>query len=161
LAIHSEPDFTITESAPIRWWRVLPWVVGGLLVAYFYAYFMAMSSGDMEMTECHQLESAVIAQHAIPASISSPGQAAIFCDRAIRLPLLSRYEKVYVYGVTDGAAQDAIVRTLRDFRDQRNTGKVLVQFFEKENWNTWSDHATGRSGGRRGTETPLRSEWIH
>ncbi len=138
----------------------MPWVLGGLLVAYFYAYFMAMGSGDVEMAECHQLESAVVEKHTIPSSISAPGQPAIFCDRAIQLPFLRHYEKVYVYGVLDGAAQDAIVLTLRDFHQAGSGGRIEVQFFEKENWQRWSDPKTGDSGGRRGPETPLRTQWI-
>ena len=150
----------MSESAQFNWWRTLPWVVGTLLVAYFYAYFMAMATGDVELSQCHQLEAAVVAKHVIPASISSPGQRAIFCDREVQLPFLTHYEKVYVYGVLDGASQDAIVRTLQDFYRQRTGDKVLVQFFEEENWQTWSDPATGRSGGRRGPEKPVRSLWI-
>src|SRR5271156_6680456 len=146
----STPVFPLTESKPIRWRRVWPWVFGGVLVAYFYAYFMAMATGDVEMAQCHQLESAVEAKHSIPGSTSSPGRPAIFCDRAVKFPFLAPYEKVYVYGVLDAASQEAIVRTLQKFYRERNSEKVQVQFFEKENWKTWSDPATGRSGGRRG-----------
>jgi hypothetical protein len=160
LTISPTPDFALGESQPMRWGRVLAWIFGGLLMGYFYAYFMAISSGDVELATCHQLESAVEAKHSLPASTSSPGRPAIFCDRAIQLPLLARYEKVYVYGVLDGATQDAIVGTLRDFYRERRSGKALVEFFEKENWQTWSSPATGESGGRRGPETPLRSLWI-
>jgi hypothetical protein len=150
----------MTTSQRIPWWQIILWLFGGLLVAYFYAYFVAMTTGDVELAECHDVETAVIAKHTIPLAISSPGRPGIFCDRAIKLPFLTHYKKVYVYGVTEPNAQDAIVQTLQRFDRDHKSGKLLVQFFAKENWTTWSDPATGGSGGRRGRETPLREVWI-
>ena len=150
----------MTEHANLTWRRVWPWALGGLLVAYFYAYFAALATGDVELAECHNLESAVVAKHAIPLAISTPGQPGIFCDREVQLPLLTHYKKVYVYGVTQPNAQDAIVQTLEQFHRDQKSDRILVQFFDKENWVTWSDPATGRNGGRRGAETPLRTLWV-
>ena len=155
--MHETPQL---KAAPkFSWLRTLPWVIGGLLLAYFYAYFTAMTTGDVDLVQCHALEAAVTAKSTIPPSVSSPGRPGIFCDRAIRLPFLMRYEKVYVYGVTNVGAQDTIVQTLGDFPGAHD-GKVLVEFFAKENWAAWSHPATGDKGGQRGTETPLRTIWI-
>jgi hypothetical protein len=84
-----------------------------------------------------------------------------FLYREIRLPFLTHYKKVYVYGVTETAPQNSVAQTLQKVNGERRGGKILLQFFDKENWTTWSDPATGRNGGRRGRETPLQSIWIN
>ncbi len=154
------PDILTGETPKTSKLKAWSWGAGILLLAYFYAYFNAMTTGDVDLAECHALESAVTARNTIPLSVSTPGSPGVFCDRAIQLPFLKHYEKVYVYGVTDAGAQDAILTTLRDFNSVHHQGRILVAFFAKENWQTWSDPATGRSGGRRGPETPARSLWI-
>ena len=150
----------MNEKKKMVWHRVWPWVVGGLLVAYFYAYFAAMTTGDVDLAQCHALEAAVVARNAIPASVSAPGQPGIFCDRAIQIPFLRRYEKVFVYGVTDKTAQDRVLAAIREFQLTRGGGRVLVEFFEKENWIAWSDQSGERSGGHRGPEVPVREVWV-
>jgi hypothetical protein len=155
------PDILTGESPKTSKLKTWSWGAGIFLLAYFYAYFNAMSTGDVDLAECHELESAVSAKHSIPLSLSAPGSPAVFCDRAIQLPLLKHYENVYVYGVTEATAQDAILATLREFRGGHRQGRIRVAFFARENWQTWSDPATGRSGGHRGPETPVRSLWIN
>jgi len=149
-----------TETAKSRWRRVLPWVIGGFLIAYIYSFLVATTTGDMEMYECKNLAAAVLAKHAIPDSKSSPGRPAIYCHLEVQLPFLMRYDKTYIYGVTDQSSQDSIIRTLQQFRRQSHSRKILVQFFENENWKTWSSPSTGRSGGERGPETAKRVAWI-
>jgi hypothetical protein len=154
------PDILTGETPKTSKLKTWSWGAGILLLAYFYAYFNAMTTGDVDLAECHALESAVTAKHTILLSVSTPGSPGVFCDRAIQLPFLRHYEKVYVYGVTDARAQDGILTTLRDFNSVHHHERILVAFFTKENWQTWSDSATGSSGGRRGPETPTRSLWI-
>jgi len=157
------PDILTGESPKTSKLKTWSWGAGIFLLAYFYAYFSTMTTGDVDLAGCHALEEAVTAKHTIPMSVSSPGQPGIFCDRAVRLPLLTHYEKVYVYGVTDGAEQDSILGAVREFHGKlrgKQDGKIFVEFFEKENWQAWSDPATGRSGGRRGRETAVRVVWI-
>ena len=153
------PDILTGESPKTSKLKTWSWGAGIFLLAYFYAYFSAMTTGDVDLAGCHALEEAVTAKHTIPMSVSSPGQPGIFCDRAVRLPLLTHYEKVYVYGVTEAAEQDAIVATVREFQSQ-HPARVLVQFIDKENWQTWSDPATGRNGGKRGPEATTRAVWV-
>jgi hypothetical protein len=153
------PDILTGETPKTSKLKTWSWGGGIFLLAYFYAYFNALTTGDVNLAKCHELEKAVTAKDAIPMSVSSPGHAGIFCDRAIQLPLLTHYEKVYVYGVTDSAAQDSIVATVRDFHGPQH-GKIEVLFFVKENWQPWSDPASGASGGKRGPETAVRVAWI-
>ena len=55
-------------------------------------------------------------------------------------------------------------RRHREFPPQRaprpNQKRILVQFFDKENWRPWSDPSSGRSGGNRGPEHPIATQWI-
>jgi hypothetical protein len=152
-------EMTTIGTEKIIWHRTWPWILGGLLLAYFYAYFAAMSSGDVDLAECHALEAAVVERNVVPPSVSAPRQPGIFCDRAIQMPFLRRYEKVFVYGVTDRAAQDGIVASVKEFRAARKGVPLVVEFFEKENWITWSD-GNGKSGGRRGKEIAVREDWV-
>ena len=160
------PDILTGESPKTSKLKTTSWGLGIVLLVYFYAYFNAMTTGDVDLAGCHALEEAVTARVTIPMSVSSPGQPGIFCDRAVRLPLLTQYEKVYVYGVTETAEQDAILGAVREFQGTQQGkqhgeqhGKILVEFFLKENWQAWSDPASGRSGGKRGPETAMRAVW--
>ena len=157
--MHEAPTLPYSEPAKFPTRQMFIWGPGLLLVAYFYAYFTAMTTGDVDLAQCHALESAVAAKNTVPMSVSAPGQPGIFCDRAIQQPFLTHYERVYVYGVVDTAQQDAIVAAVREYRAQ-HPEKILLLFIAKENWTAWSDPATGRSGGRRGPETPLRTAWV-
>jgi hypothetical protein len=157
--VHEAPTLPYSEPTKFPTRQVFIWGPGLLLVAYFYAYFTAMTTGDVDLAQCHALESAVTARNTIPVSASAPGQPAVFCDRAIQQPFLTHYERVYIYGVTDAAAQDAIVASVRDFQTQ-HPGKIFVQFIDKENWQPWSDPSSGRSGGKRGPESPQRTLWL-
>jgi hypothetical protein len=150
----------MTETAKTRWRRAVPWLIGGLVVVYVYAFLVATTTGDLELYECKNHAAAVRAKHSIPDSKSSPGNPAIFCHLEVQLPLLFRYDKVYVYGVVDKNSQDSIALTLQSFHRQYQSRKILIQFFENENWKTWSNPDTGDQGGERGREIPIRSIWI-
>src|SRR6266446_1241994 len=73
---------------------------------------------------------------------------------------LVRYDKVYVYGIADKNSQDSIALTLQLFRRRYHSRKILIQFFENENWKTWSNPDTGAHGGERGPEISTRLIWI-
>lgn|ERR1700687_1774722 len=150
----------MSETAKTRWRRAVPWLIGGLVVVYVYAFLVATTTGDLELYECKNLAAAVRAKHSIPDSKSSPGNPAIFCHLEVQLPLLFRYDKVYVYGVVDKNSQDSIALTLQSFHRQYQSRKILIQFFENENWKTWSNPDTGDQGGERGPEIPIRLIWI-
>jgi hypothetical protein len=143
-----------------RWPRVLPWLIGGFLVVYIYAFLVATTTSDLDLYECKNLAAAVLAGHAIPESKSSPGQPAVFCHLEVQIPFLIRYDKVYIYGVTAKTSQDSIADSLQGFRIRYHNRKILLQFFANENWQTWSNPDTGMHGGERGPETPIRLIWI-
>jgi hypothetical protein len=125
----------------LRKHHIAAWIIGGLVIAYCYAFINAITG------------------HKIPASVSQPGKPAAFCELGVHFPLLNTYFTVFIYGVLDRAQQDAIVSSLRS-APRPNGKRLLVQFFEKENWRPWSDPSSGRSGGNRGPEHPIATQWI-
>lgn len=133
---------------------------GRLGLIYGLAFLVATMPGDREFYEAGSIVTAVVADHAIPQSVSIPGKPAIFCDLGVKLPFLYRYDKILIYGVMTESEQDSIVATVKRVHRHSNTRTVLVQFFEKENWKTWSNPDTGAHGGERGTEIPIRLVWI-
>jgi hypothetical protein len=143
-----------------RWVAPAIWVAGGLLIAYAYAFISATTSASEKSSECTTIVSAVTSKHSVPVSISTPGRPAVFCDLGVHFPWLRTYDTVFIYGVLDKGQQDSILADLRSFHRTTHTQRILVQFFEKENWKTWSDPSSGSSGGSRGPETPLVKAWI-
>ena len=154
------------EFAPLAPKRKFPWLTATmwlllvLVAAYSYAFITATTVDSNDQEECQSLVSAVRSKHGIPLSISQPGSPGIFCDLGVHFPLLQSYDHIFIYSVLDGREQDSILADVQRARGSPHPRPILVQFFQKENWKTWSDPATGRSGGSRGPETPLRSIWI-
>jgi hypothetical protein len=138
-----------------RWATVLGWLAGGFLVAYAYAFVSATATDSEDLSGCQAIVSAVTSSHSLPLSVSEPGHPAIFCDLGVHFPLLRSYYSVFIYGVLDKGQQDSIVADLQRLHRASHTQKILVRFFAKENWKSWSDPATGRSGGSRGPESAL------
>ena len=131
-----------------------------LALAYLMAYLTVTTTSSNDQFECTSIVKAVEAKHQIPPSVSTPGRPGIFCDKGVRFPLLNSYDTVLVYGVTNRSEQDAIIATLQNYRHGSHTRQVFLRFLEKENWRTWSSPSTGRSGGERLAETPVREMWI-
>jgi len=109
-----------------------------------------------DVFECKAIASFVTSEHAILESTSTLGSPAIFCDVEVKSFFLKRFDHVRIYGVTDKGQQDSIVRSLQRSREQSKTRQLVADFYDKENWKTWSDPTTGRRGGERGPETPIR-----
>jgi hypothetical protein len=91
----------------------------------------------------------------VPASESTPGRPAIFCEPARHGLLPRRYNFLTVYGVVEHHSQDSIVSLLSDYHRKWHARPVAVFFFEKENWTTWS--SSKASGGHRGAEKLIRT----
>ena len=144
----------------MRGHKIAAWIIGALIIAYCYAFINAITSASENSDQCKALESAAINGHKIPTSVSQPGQPAAFCELGVHFPLLRTYFTVFIYGVLDRTEQDAIVNSLRNAPRANNSKRILVQFFDKENWRPWSDPKSGRSGGNRGPEHPIASHWI-
>ncbi len=142
----------------------IPKIIVALLVlfvlAYGYYYLTAaLTSGD-DVFECQAIASMVTSGHEIPESVSTPGRPAIFCNAEVRGFLLKRFDHVRIYGVTDKNQQDSILEALGHGKTQSKPREMTVDFYEKENWKTWSDPGTGRRGGDRGPESPIRQVFI-
>jgi len=139
-------------------------IIAGVLVllclAYGYFYLTATTTSGDDVFECKAIASLVTSGHAIPESISTPGRPAIFCDVEVRGFFLKRFDHVRIYGVTDRGQQDSIIRSLERPTGQSKARQLVVDFYEKENWKTWSDPATDNRGGERGPETPMRETVI-
>jgi hypothetical protein len=138
----------------------LPWILFGCLVFYVLAYLVQTTTSSDDVFECVGMIKAVEAKHQIPRSVSVPGKTGIFCDKGVHFPSLNSYNTVTLYGVTDRVEQNAIIDTLQSLRRQTHIRDILLRFIDKENWTTWSDPATGRSGGGRGPEQPTWEVWI-
>jgi hypothetical protein len=131
-----------------------------VLFIYGLSYLTVTTESADDLFECKAIVKEVEAKHEIPASLSAPGQPGIFCDKGVRLPFLTSYDTLFIYGVADKSVQDSIITNLENQRHKSHTGKILVRFFDKENWKTRSDPATGLKGGYRGSETPVREVWV-
>jgi hypothetical protein len=140
--------------------KIAAWIVGALLIAYCYAFINAIATASENAYQCKAIEAAAVASHQIPMSVSQPGTPAAFCELGVHPPLLRTYFTVFIYGVLDRSKQDVILDSLRRAPRGPNPRKMLVNFYEKENWKPWSDPGSGRSGGSRGPETPIAAQWI-
>jgi hypothetical protein len=134
--------------------------IGGLLILLFFVYgifyFTGTTTSSDDVFECKGLASLVTSVHEIPESISSPGRPAIFCDVETGGFFLKRFDHVRIYGIIEKGQQDSIIQSLQGASAHRRSKQVVVEFYEKENWRTWSDTATGNKGGERGPETAIR-----
>jgi len=136
------------------------WLLLIFLIAYSYAFIAATQRDSDNTSECQSLISAVTSKRHLQQSISQPGSPAIFCELGVHFPFLRSYDSIFIYGVVDRVEQDAILSDLSNYRRSAPAHRILVRFIAHENWRAWSDPTTGRSGGSRGPETPLRAEWI-
>lgn len=155
---------TSGEAAPSPRRKVLLCFVACVVfvcLAYGYFFLVFATTSTAELAECGWIAKAVEAENIIPVSTSSPSSPALFCDVGIRHHFLLRFYDIKIYGVIDEDRQDAIVGTLKRYRQQPQTRPLLVQFYEKENWQTWSNPSTGAHGGRRGPEVPIRVISVH
>jgi hypothetical protein len=127
---------------------------------YGYMYVLAATTSVSDLLECKAIASTVELPQAKPQSAPGMSRDAIYCSEAVDLPFPIKYDRVSVYGVTDTAGEDKIVRTLQDFRQQSHTRRIRVEFYKAENWQTWSDPKTGNKGRDREPETLVKSVWL-
>jgi hypothetical protein len=131
-------------------------LLGMSCVGYGYFYLVSTMADPDVNAECQEIATLVESESSIPQSIVIPGYPAFFCGKDVRGVFLRPFDHVKVYGVIDRSQQDLVVANLKRARQQLKTRLIIADFYEKENWKTWSDPATGRSGGERGPETPTR-----
>jgi hypothetical protein len=150
----------VITKARYRVLSLLAMVCVVLVAAYVYRYLVATTTGANDISECKATVNSVVSAVHVPESISSPGHPSVFCDREISGLLLRPVEHIRVYGVVDPRDQDALLVAVESMRMKTSYRKVVVEFYEKENWKTWTDTVTGNRGGERGPETPVRRAFI-
>jgi hypothetical protein len=146
----------VEEKTKLRIRRFIRVLVVVFCLAYGYAFLISTMTDSYDLDECKALADLVESSQPIPESISVPGHPALGCNVEIRGLLFRRFDHVRVYGVIDAGKQDSIFLTLQKARQQNKIKPVLLEFYDRENWRTWSNPATGNSGGDRGPETAIR-----
>jgi hypothetical protein len=151
-------DMELNRNSRIR--RVVGTVVAVLGLAYGYFYLVSTLNSREDMSECKAITNLVISNHAIPESLSTPGSPGIFCDVEVKGFFLRRFDHLRIYGVTDKSQQDLIIRSLEHSSGQLKARQLVVEFYDRENWKTWSSPARGIRGGERGPESSIRKAVI-
>jgi hypothetical protein len=129
--------------------------LGLFILAYGYWYLVSTMPDPDALNECQTIVADLEASISFPQSVSSPGNPALFCDKGVKGMFLTKFDRVNIYGVLDTNEQQVVIDRLKNAKRRLKTKPIQLEFFEKENWKTWSDPKTGRSGGDRGPETPI------
>jgi len=144
-------------NAPCQIAKILLGIGTALALGYSYAYFMTTTTSADDLSNCKEVVANIVSVVHVPESVSSPGRPAAFCDREVTGLLLRSVEHVRIYGVVDPKEQEIALDVLKN-SPRKTVKRVLVEFYEKENWKTWIDAPSGTKGGQRGPETPMRRE---
>jgi hypothetical protein len=105
-----------------------------ILYALFSFGMQFIATGADQIGECAGLNQAASSSNVIPDSKRRPGRPAVGCAVERRGIFLSIYNDVWVYGVTDMAAQQHVLDALAERSRQAHTHPVQVMFYQKENW---------------------------
>jgi hypothetical protein len=144
------------EQRKPRVWLFVGIVFGMCCLAYGSLYLISTMPDPDAVGECRAIAKSVESTVSLPPSVSTPNAAALFCDREVRGVFLRSFDHIRVYGVVDRKGQDVVTASVISSRQRLKTKPIVLDFYEKENWKTWSDAATGRSGGDRGPEAAIR-----
>jgi hypothetical protein len=147
------------KATPIRAGKLLFMLIACFVVVclvYGYLFLITSTISSADLDECAGIVDAIEKENSIPVSISKPGGPALFCDLGVRHLSMRRFDNIKIYGLREQSRQDAVIETLKRYRRQVHTKPLLVQFYEKQNWQTWSSSSTGTRGGRRGPESSIR-----
>ncbi|OPZ74733.1 MAG: hypothetical protein BWY82_00563 [Verrucomicrobia bacterium ADurb.Bin474] len=68
--------------------------------------------------------------------------------------------QLIVYGITDPARQDAIISTVRQYREEHHIRPVVICFYQEENWTIKTNTQGTIVGGSRGPEKLIRRKKI-
>lgn len=143
-----------------RNWPLTAVVFVMLSLCYGCWYLVSTIDDAGAHNECVAVVNQIESEFPFPPSVSTPGRPALFCHKGIHGPFFAPDDQVIVYGVIDGTKQDAILAALARTKQQLRTRRIVVSFYEKENWITWSDPKSGRSGGDRAPEKLIRKTVI-
>jgi hypothetical protein len=132
-------------------------IVIPLTVLYtLFAFAMQfIQTGADRLGECPGLDEAASSSNVIPVSKVRPGHAAVGCGVERRGILLSFYNDMSVYGVTDPAAQQRVLERVAEHYRQAHTHPVQVMFYEEVNWSV-RQGKVGMTFGSRGPEKLIR-----
>jgi hypothetical protein len=109
---------------------VLPLTILYTLFAFAMQF---IQTGADRLGECPGLIQAASASNVIPESEWRPGHPAVGCEVERRGIVLSYYNYLSVWGVTDAAAQQRVLDGVADQLRQAHTHPVQVMFYDKEN----------------------------
>jgi hypothetical protein len=126
-----------------------------LLYIPFYMGIQFLQTGADRFGECTTLCETAAASRVVPVSVSMPGKPAVFCSVERRGMFLAYYNRIMIYGVTERAAQDAVLKGLSEYYHTAHTNPLEVMFLEKENW-TARQGRNGVVSGSRGPEKLIR-----
>lgn len=148
-------------------WRFWPAFVAATLLTVPYAAFYVgvqfIASGADRLGECPGLVRSIAASGVVTdKSPYPPGGLAIGCGNNRYGMLLSWYNDLSIYGVTDPASEERVLQALRDYRKKTYTRPLHIAFYQKENWSPLRVDANGKPwGGKRGPEDLLRVVTLH
>jgi hypothetical protein len=123
-----------------------------ILYTLFIFAMQFVASGADRLGECPGLDQAAASSNVIPESKRSPGSPAVGCSVERRGMFLSYYNDIWVYGVTDPAAQQRVLDGIAGQIRQAHTHPVQVTFRERENWTT----RQGKNGVTFGSGGPTK-----
>lgn len=106
-------------------------------------------SGDLG--HCQDLIDAAVHTNAVPQSVSSPGQPAVFCSIAEYGILRSRYQVIETYSVPRDQ-QQRVLTALTVAHRRLNGAAVQLVFYQRENWRVGGPYnADGTPADKDGT----------
>jgi hypothetical protein len=121
-----------------------------ILYTLFAFSMQFIATGADRLGECDGVVQAASTSNVIPESKRSPGHPAVGCSVERRGMFLSYYNDIWVYGVTDLAAQQRVLDGIAERFRQAHTHPVQVTFRGEENWTvrqSKNGKATFGSGG--------------
>jgi hypothetical protein len=142
-------------------WRFWPAFLIAIPLAILYGVFyfgmQFIATGADRFGECPGLDEAANASHEIPESLLVPGEPAVGCAVERYGMFLSYYNDLAVFGVTDRAAQERVLRNLSDYQKEFHTSPIHVGFYEKQNLMPLQVDKQGKGWGwRSGPEKLIR-----
>jgi hypothetical protein len=143
------PNVSLTLLRVIRTVLLVSYIGWGL---FSFLALAVRKSGDLG--HCQDFVDAAVHTNAVPQSVSSPGQPAVFCSVAVYGILRSRYQVMETYGVPRDQ-QQKVLAALTIAHHRVNGAAVQVVFYQRENWRVGGPYnADGTLANKDGTVIP-------
>jgi hypothetical protein len=140
---------TIRKLRPYALAIVIPLTLAYTLFTFAMQF---IATGADRLGECPGLDQAAASSSVIPKSEWRPSHLAVGCGVERRGIFLSSYNDIWVYGVTESAAQQRVLDRVAEHFRQARTHPVQVVFLEKENWTV----RQGKNGATFGSGRPSK-----